>query len=96
MSSWVVFARLEGLTFFVIARHGYESAEVPQWMVEVERSPFSLKRFLPSGKLAHLAVAKAIDRVLREAGEISEIKWHLRADYRSGVFDASADSPQSP
>ena len=90
-----MFTRFDKLTFFVIARQGFEFSEPPQWMVEVERWPFTLRRFTPSGERAHLAVAQAVDRVLRESGEISDIRWHRRKDYRAGVFDAAADSPQT-
>lgn len=94
---WELFATRDGVRFWIGVSPLFSQDDPPDWIAHLHHWDFNLlKRFTKRGRAAKEFVAAALDTVLRESSDISEVRWHHERDVMKHNFDAWADSPTAP
>lgn len=92
---WVVTMDIDKTAHWIVL--GYRPAvdgEGDDWVawVEKKRSFFGVLRG-KGGKVPDSAAVEALHRILRDAPEVADVRWHLEAEFERGLEDSWKGEP---
>jgi hypothetical protein len=92
---WEAFATVDGCRFWIGTSAMFTVDDPPDWIIHVHHFTF-LKRFTSGGRRAMERVTAALDRILRDSPDISEVRWHREADVFKNRLNGGTEHPDAP